>query len=186
VYMTPSQQPIRSHPPSRQRLRLAAASYPPPPRAAPRITDPKVQLLRLMMPPTVAAGESASELLLRAATMVSSDCYAVAALVFLSVIVYRFLELHYAAVSSELASIATLAWPESHRCRAPPGRADTAARAPPCLLSSPLFALICRTGARGRTAAHPPVFTGEPVAGDITARAHRAPRMCRLLLLSGE
>jgi hypothetical protein len=48
------------------------------------------------------------------------------------------LELHYAAVSSELASIATPAWPEPHHYRAPPGRADTAARAPPRLLSSPL------------------------------------------------
>jgi uncharacterized protein len=46
------------------------------------------------MPPTVAAGESSSELLLRAAAMVSAERYAVAAIVFLSVIVYRFFELH--------------------------------------------------------------------------------------------
>jgi uncharacterized protein len=46
------------------------------------------------MPLTVAVGESASELLLRAAAMVSGDRYAIAALIFLSVIVYRFFELH--------------------------------------------------------------------------------------------
>jgi hypothetical protein len=46
------------------------------------------------MPLTVAVGESASELLLRVTAMVSGDRYAVATLMFLSVIVYRFFELH--------------------------------------------------------------------------------------------
>jgi uncharacterized protein len=46
------------------------------------------------MPATVAAGESAGELLLHTTAMVSAERYVVAALVVLSVIVYRFFELH--------------------------------------------------------------------------------------------
>ncbi|KAL6616450.1 hypothetical protein ACP70R_038720 [Stipagrostis hirtigluma subsp. patula] len=46
------------------------------------------------MSAAVAGGESAGELLLRAAAMVPAERYAVAALVVLSVLTYRFLELH--------------------------------------------------------------------------------------------
>lgn len=46
------------------------------------------------MPAAVASGESAGELLLRAAVMVPPERYAIAALVVVSVILYRFLELH--------------------------------------------------------------------------------------------
>jgi hypothetical protein len=47
-----------------------------------------------MSAPTVAGGESAGELFLRAAALVPAEHYALAALAVLSVIGYRFLELH--------------------------------------------------------------------------------------------